>query len=243
VSRIPLLLRAALTAAVLVAAPVGTWSLVRPPLTAVTTQVDGVGVEAALQAVCAAALLASVLWLAATAAVALLAGLGAALAPGSRPTTVLERVTERRCPRRVRRLVVLGLGVTLAAGGTAGPALAAGSPGPGAAPTSAAAALSGLPLPDRTTGVDLTATAATPSLRPVPARSSGRSGSVRPATVVVRPGDSLWALAAALLPAGADDAEITAAWHRLHRVNADVIGEDPDLIRPGTRLRVPHLTT
>lgn len=38
------------------------------------------------------------------------------------------------------------------------------------------------------------------------------------------------------------DREITAAWHRLHRVNAERIGADPDLILPGTRLVVPELT-
>ena len=77
--------------------------------------------------------------------------------------------------------------------------------------------VTGLALPDRTTG----------AAYPVAS------------TVVVRPGDSLWSIAAGLLPAGAPDAEVTAAWHRLHRTNLARIGADPDLILPGTRLVVP----
>lgn len=38
------------------------------------------------------------------------------------------------------------------------------------------------------------------------------------------------------------DQEVTAAWHRLHRANAERIGPDPDLVLPGTRLVVPELT-
>ena len=60
----------------------------------------------------------------------------------------------------------------------------------------------------------------------------------RPHEVVVRPGDSLWSIAEGLLGPAADDAEVTAAWHRLHRANRSRVG-DPDLIRPGHRLVVP----
>lgn len=71
---------------------------------------------------------------------------------------------------------------------------------------------------------------------PVPARpvdgrppeAGPRSPRVAPAaTVVVRPGDTLWALAAGH------------AWRRLHAANRGVIGPDPDLIHPGTRLVLP----
>jgi nucleoid-associated protein YgaU len=58
-------------------------------------------------------------------------------------------------------------------------------------------------------------------------------------TLVVQPGDSLWGIAASLAPRAASDATVTRAWHRLYRVNATRIGTDPDLILPGTRLRVP----
>jgi len=72
----------------------------------------------------------------------------------------------------------------------------------------------GLPMPDRAVG---------------PARPS----------VVVSPGDCLWDLAAAGLPATASPARITARWHAIYRLNRGVIGADPDLIHPGQVLVLP----
>ena len=43
---------------------------------------------------------------------------------------------------------------------------------------------------------------------------------------VVRPGESLWSVA-------------EEGWPRLHRLNRDRMGPDPDLVHPGTRLRIP----
>ena len=57
--------------------------------------------------------------------------------------------------------------------------------------------------------------------------------------VAVRRGDTLWDIAARHLPAGSPDADIAAAWPRWHAANATVIGDDPDLLRPGQLLRVP----
>jgi nucleoid-associated protein YgaU len=93
--------------------------------------------------------------------------------------------------------------------------------------------VSGLSLPDRTTGVGL-ATAARPAI----GRHSSRT---QPSYVDVRPGDSLWRIARSLLGPAATDLEITHTWHRIHRLNLGRIGADADLIRPGTRLTVPHL--
>ena len=53
------------------------------------------------------------------------------------------------------------------------------------------------------------------------------------------PGDSLWSLARTRLPQGATDAEVDAAWRRIYAANRAAIGPDPDLIRPGLRLRTP----
>jgi hypothetical protein len=80
--------------------------------------------------------------------------------------------------------------------------------------------LEGLPLPDRTLG-GLDAR--------VP---GGRS-------VLVRPGDTLWAIAAAHLPAGAGADHVARAWRVLYDSNRTLIGPDPDLITPGIRLRLP----
>jgi nucleoid-associated protein YgaU len=57
--------------------------------------------------------------------------------------------------------------------------------------------------------------------------------------VVVRRGDTLWAIAAAHLPGDVDDAAIAAAWPRWYAANRAVVGPDPDLLLPGQRLHAP----
>ncbi|HSS32688.1 MAG TPA: LysM domain-containing protein [Solirubrobacterales bacterium] len=67
----------------------------------------------------------------------------------------------------------------------------------------------------------------------VPGGLSGR------AIHTVRSGECLWSIAAALLPAGADNAEIAAEVQRLWKLNAGRIGTgDPSLIYAGTELRL-----
>ena len=58
--------------------------------------------------------------------------------------------------------------------------------------------------------------------------------------VVVHRGDTLWAIAARSLGAGASDAEIAVEWPRWWHANRAVIGSDPDLLQPGTRLTPPR---
>lgn len=111
-----------------------------------------------------------------------------------------------------RRLVLAACGIALA-GASPAAATSATSGAPHADPHDAAAFLAGLPLPDRPVGDD---------------------------AVMVRAGDTLWALAERALPEGADDAAITARWHRIYDLNRDRIGPDPDLIQPGQRLRLPR---
>ncbi|WUS95066.1 LysM peptidoglycan-binding domain-containing protein [Kribbella sp. NBC_00709] len=65
-------------------------------------------------------------------------------------------------------------------------------------------------------------------------------GSVR---VVVRAGDSLWAIAARELGPGATVETIAARWPDWYAANRHVIGDDPDLILPGQVLRVPPAST
>ena len=65
-----------------------------------------------------------------------------------------------------------------------------------------------------------------------PGTSSGR-------THTVLPGESLWSITARLLPAGSSRAQIARSWPALYHANADVIGANPSLIRPGTVLTVP----
>lgn len=137
------------------------------------------------------------------------------------------------CPapwrRRLLRVLVpvlaplLGVGtLTAASTATAAPP-GPNRPGHGRA-MPAPALLDGLPLPDRQPDAGAAA----------PARPTAT------ARIEVRPGDTLWHLAAALLPADADARAVASLCARLYELNRAVIGDDPDLIRPGQRLRVPH---
>jgi nucleoid-associated protein YgaU len=191
----------------------------------VTSPGGDLPLERALDSVCAAALLVSVLWLVSVTLLAVVAELARRRAPGSAPATRLDRLAARGCPPAVRRLAAMAVGAALVVA-AAGPVVADARPGPGRPPVDVV----GLAVPERTTGHGL-ATAAPRTLTSPPRGA-----------LVVRPGDCLWTLAAGLLGPGASDREITAAWHRLADANADRIGPDPDLILPGTRLRVPELT-
>lgn len=123
-----------------------------------------------------------------------------------------------RSPLPLRRLVLLCCGVALA--GPVGTAAADDRPAP--------TVLEGLPLPDRAVGPAHRASRTPLAPAPSPSR-----------TVVVRPGDCLWQLAAAHLPDGASATEVTERWQAIHRLNRAVIGPDPDLIHPGQRLVLP----
>lgn len=148
--------------------------------------------------------------------------------------------TRAGVPTGVRRAVLAACGVALASGGLALPAHA----DDGHAHPSV---LAGLPMPDRPTtlsnlGLAFQVAQATahpehhrPPVRPRPATT----------TVVVRDGDTLWAIAQRHLGAagdGAGDGAIGRACSRLYELNRAVIGDDPDLIHPGQRLRLPDLT-
>jgi LysM domain len=57
--------------------------------------------------------------------------------------------------------------------------------------------------------------------------------------VTVRAGDSLWSLSAARLGPFASDVDIALDWPRLYQANRDVIGANPNLLRPGQILKIP----
>ena len=92
------------------------------------------------------------------------------------------------------------------------------------------------PVPGRPAGPDVL------TGLPLPERAEGPAHPPRRRTVVVRAGDSLWALAARALrdptTPPPTDLEITEAWHRLYALNRAVVGPDPGLIRPGQVLRL-----
>jgi hypothetical protein len=103
----------------------------------------------------------------------------------------------------------------------AGPATG-GSLDPGWVPAASPARTAPAPGP--------TVTMPEPTLRP---RHAARS------EVVVRRGDSLWAVVERYLGPGCTAAEVAATWPAWHAANLDVIGQDPDLLLPGQRLRPP----
>lgn len=234
------LLRGLALLAVCATATLGVWRLARDPLAAwvgpllrhdAGARHDLAPHDAfdhALAGLSAGLLLVCSLWLLVTSTVAVAAYVAERAAPGRGPTTVLGRVAERGCPLVVCRLVAGVVGVAFTAG-LAAPAMA-GQPGP--------AGLTGLALPDRVDGSSLVVATPGSLVRRAPTE---HLSPVR--AVVVRPGDSLWSIAAALLRDHASDAAVDTAWHRLHRANLARLGPDPDLILPGTRLVVPDLTT
>lgn len=59
------------------------------------------------------------------------------------------------------------------------------------------------------------------------------------AVVVVQPGDSLWSLAEDRLGPQATDAQIAQTWPTWWQANREVVGDDPDLLLPGTPLTPP----
>ncbi len=173
------------------------------------------------------------------------------------------------CGALVVGAVVPGVASAATPSGAAAPsALDAPDPGarpgkrPGSAP-SGERALDGLPLPDRAVGPSASEAVAralvrqrgrvpraavrpaVPAAPPTPPRIAPTP---RPATTgapvhVVRPGESLWSVAedafarAAGTPASA--AEVAAYWPEVYAANRDLIGADPDLIRPGQAVRTP----
>jgi nucleoid-associated protein YgaU len=62
--------------------------------------------------------------------------------------------------------------------------------------------------------------------------------SCRRQTHIVRPGETLWSIAGAVLGT-TDEHRIARYWPRIHRNNRALIGSTPDMIRPGWALRLP----
>ncbi len=150
---------------------------------------------------------------------------GATARAAGRRWRAVEAAAAQLTPRLLRRALVVGLGAGLS--GLAAPALADTPPALGWQVTEQAA----------TTTVDTAST--TRHRRPPSPTCHPAEPTPAPRTVVVRPGDCLWSIAAEHLPAGADDAEIARAWPAWYAANAETIGADPDLLLPGQRLVVP----
>lgn len=68
--------------------------------------------------------------------------------------------------------------------------------------------------------------------------NSRNEGAREPAVWEVKPGDSLWDIAEKALRTK-DARRIARYWPKLHRLNRDVIGANPNLLQPGQKLRLP----
>lgn len=147
---------------------------------------------------------------------ALGAGLTVAASSGSR---LARWMAELLVPEVWRRTVSIATGCAVsalpAAGGLLGTSAATASAEDDRSGESAAGQLV-LPMPDR----------------PV-------EGAPQRWGVVVRPGDSLWWIAAQELGPGATESQVSSRWPQWYRANRDQIGADPDFILPGIVLRAP----
>ena len=145
------------------------------------------------------------------------------------------RVARRVAPLALRRLVAAALGLTVATGALAGTPAWASQGLPPAPPPSAS-----LDWPSAAQPPATPATPAATRAPAAPATSAAASAPERSAEpVVVHPGDSLWAIAAAHLPPAASPAAVARAWPAWWAANRDAVGADPDLIQPGQRLAAP----
>ena len=204
---------------------------------------------------------AAVLCLGALAASALAAGCAllaaTALASGfGRRWSRVEAAAVRLVPSTLRRALMVGVGASISLG--LGPAALADEVDVGWEVTTPAAA--GAHLDPAGTGepADVVLAGAgqviAPRQVPETPASTGPAGAPEPEaaaaaatepaqtqtqTRTVQDGDSLWAITEELVPAGATDADVAAAWPRLYAANLDVVGPDPGLIHPGQVLTLP----
>lgn len=198
-------------------------------------------------------------WLSAVTVLALLTAAVAGL--GSRAharATALAPAAARRLVAALLGMTVAGapLAVGLPARAAEQPTVAASTSGPSARDHRTDPAPARLPAQPERPSLDRPAaevpTGWTPDRPAVPLRRAATSeAAVRLVAttphpelavtdeVVVRGGDTLWDIAARHLGPDASAADIAHEWPRWHAANRAVIGDDPDLLRPGERLLPP----
>ena len=224
-----------------------------------TAQTAAIGSDRALASLVGSALWLACLWL----GLALLAALASAEV-GQRVPWV-ARLADRAAPPLLRRVVAVSVGASLlvgpahAASASAAlatpPVVSASQPPPRTLapvpwPTSADSPEGGSPdLQVPTPSTQVTGTRP-PELSKSDLPNTDRGGSSgaqsvdgradeQPGSVLVRPGDSLWLIAARRLGPAADDPHIASSWPYWYRANRRVIGSDPNLLEPGQRLVTP----
>ncbi|MFV0426960.1 MAG: LysM peptidoglycan-binding domain-containing protein [Beutenbergiaceae bacterium] len=156
-----------------------------------------------------------VAWYWGTATMTLLCLLGRAM---GRRWRRAERIVGRHGAPLARRLLSISAGSAMALGAILTPAYAAEDED---APTTQPPVASDLGW-----GAD-------------PVQAAAPPAPAEPSSYQVQPGDSLWQIAAAHLPADTSTAEIAQAWPQWYHHNRELIGDDADLIHPGTVLTNP----
>jgi hypothetical protein len=160
-------------------------------------------------------------------------------------SSVAERAAVFLTPRFARGALEFMLGAALAVGGGA-PALAAGIPAGVSASTQPSLAPVPAPVvapPELPPLLDLDRPDVKPAVS-TPSAPAPAAPAVHPAlTHRVRPGDTLWGLAAARLPVGSSAQQITRGWQEWYLANRQQIGPDPSLLLLGESLRVPGVAS
>jgi hypothetical protein len=147
--------------------------------------------------------------------------------------------SRRGVPIALRRalLVLCGAALTGSLSSLTAPALADETSGGEDAP---ARLLAGLRLPERVAVTPAAHQDRAPDPVAEPAsRRVDQPAAAPVTTLVVARGDNLWNLAAEQLGAHPSEEETAAAWQAVYALNRELIGPDPDLIRPGQRLVLP----
>ena len=199
----------------------GTLALIRQVLASPATVLDAQGPEAVLLALVSALAWLALGWLALVLPLVAAAGL-----PG-RVGALAGAATRRVAPAAAVRVLATALGLSLLGGLGAAPALAA------PAPQTVAVSQLNLDWPASSAPIVTSHPAAGRKQR-APSREAPS------AEVVVRRGDSLWTVAARHLGPDATQIEIAREWPRWWAANRTVVGDNPDVIRPGQRLRPPQ---
>lgn len=99
--------------------------------------------------------------------------------------------------------------------------------------------------PPATNAPQPSAAPAPPRTQPPPGRQPSRPAPPGPGVpwvfYVVRTGDTMWSITDWALGSRSTPARISASWTRIWAANRSVIGDDPNLIFPGQRFRVPRI--
>lgn len=211
------------------------WTAVGDCVTRATRAQASYGADRYVSVLAGAALWLAAGWLAIGLAAIMLGAL-----PG-RGGSVARAIATSVMPRAIRTVLVAVTTTSVSLSAATGTAAATGSHGTPVPPGRPAATSPAWPIqPTQPTQPALPALPTQPAPPSAPAGQPSAGSTATGEQVLVRPGDSLWLIAARHLRAGASGTEIAALWPRWFADNRTVIGDDPNLLHPGTKLVNPE---